>query len=104
MKLHGLMLQHHDDLGRIIVSSDVHLDAREKSAQKACRHLRMARPWQKERAKMLIAQRSSSGSVGYPFRCLGHPLIYLTAEEAVRTYGGAQKGHTHELIYPTHLV
>lgn len=34
MKLHGLMLQHHDDLGRIIVSFDVHLDAKEKSAQK----------------------------------------------------------------------
>ena len=27
MKLHGLMLQHHDDLGRIIVSPRVHLKA-----------------------------------------------------------------------------
>jgi len=38
--------------------------------------------------KMFIARRSLSGSVGNPFHTLRHPLIYLTAEEAVRTYGG----------------
>jgi hypothetical protein len=38
---------------------------------------------------MLIAHHSSSGLVGHPFLYLGHTLNYLTAEEAVRTYGGA---------------
>jgi len=47
---------------------------------------------------MVIAHHSLNGLVCHPFRYLGRTLIYLTAEEAVRTYGGAQKGHTHESI------
>ena len=57
-------------------------------AQRAFRHSRMASPWRKERAKMVIARHSSSGSVSTPSHSLWHPLISPSAEEAVRTYGG----------------
>jgi acyl-CoA reductase-like NAD-dependent aldehyde dehydrogenase len=66
MKLHGLMHQHRDDLGRIIVRFCVSPCAR-KMLRKACRRSRTARPWWKARERTITARHSSNGSVGHPF-------------------------------------